>query len=174
MTYFPTRAIFKVLLLDLIRSTISVHSFKSIGLVTKPNSLQTTSEKWAFSSIKGASYKHFKVLFSITHSSLTLQNIAIFLKMFCSRGSSHLKTMIFGFIPKPNNSFTECWVGFDLCSSDPLKYGTKQTWINKLLFLPTSKDTCLIASINGWDSISPIVPPISVITTSAFVFLPTR
>ena len=35
-------------------------------------------------------------------------------------------------------------------------------------------EICLTASRKGWDSISPIVPPISVITTSAAVFLPTQ
>ena len=29
--------------------------------------------------------------------------------------------------PIPCNSFTECWVGLDLCSSEPRKYGTSVT-----------------------------------------------
>ena len=44
---------------------------------------------------------------------------------------------------------------------------------NMLFSLPTSRDICRTASIKGWDSISPMVPPISVITTSAFLLLPT-
>ena len=40
--------------------------------------------------------------------------------------------------------------------------------------LPASEDTCLMASRKGWLSISPVVPPISVITTSAWDFLPTE
>jgi len=39
--------------------------------------------------------------------------------------------------------------------------------INKEFSLPVSCLNCLIASIKGRDSISPIVPPISVITISA-------
>ena len=78
-----------------------------------------------------------------------------------------------GEIPAALNSFTECCVGLDFCSPEDEMYGTNVTWIYRQFPLPTSLDTCLIASRNGWDSISPIVPPISVKTTSAFVFLPT-
>ena len=78
-----------------------------------------------------------------------------------------------GLMPSPCNSLTECCVGFDLCSSDPLRKGTSVTWMNRLFSLPTSREICLTASMKGWDSISPMVPPISVMTTSALVFLPT-
>ena len=36
-----------------------------------------------------------------------------------------------------------------------------------------SRQTCRAASRKGWLSISPVVPPISVMTTSAFVSAPT-
>jgi hypothetical protein len=67
------------------------------------------------------------------------------------------------------NSFTECWVGFVLISSDDFKKGTKVKWMNKVFDLPCSLENCLIASTNGKLSISPTVPPISQITKSSFV-----
>ena len=36
-------------------------------------------------------------------------------------------SMMSGLTPMPCSSFTECCVGFDLCSSEPLKKGTKVT-----------------------------------------------
>ena len=45
--------------------------------------------------------------------------------------------------------------------------------INKQFSFPTSRDTCLIASKKGWLSISPVVPPISVMIISASEVLPT-
>ena len=67
------------------------------------------------------------------------------------------------------NSFTECCVGLVLISSEAFKYGTKVKCINKVFFLPTSFENCLIASINGKLSISPTVPPISQIIKSSFL-----
>ena len=154
-------------------STISVHSERSGSGTSSPNSRHTTPEKCDLSSIRGASYRQGRVTFSMTQSSFTLQKRAIFLKISSSKGSSLRSTMIFGLIPIPWSSFTECWVGFDLCSSDACRNGTSVTWINKLFSLPTSSDIWRTASIKGWDSISPMVPPISVMTTSALVFLPT-
>ena len=81
---------------------------------------------------------------------------------------SDLQIIISGWIPKLLSSFTECWVGFVLISSDALRYGTSVKWINNAFFLPTSLENCLIASTNGRLSISPIIPPISQITKSSF------
>ena len=72
-----------------------------------------------------------------------------------------------GLTPKPRSSLTECWVGFDLCSPDPLRYGTSVTWMNRLSSGSSSRDIWRTASMKGCDSMSPIVPPISVMTTSA-------
>ena len=81
-----------------------------------------------------------------------------------SSGLSQRSTIISGFTPMPCSSFTECWVGLDLCSSEPLKKGTSVTWMNRLFSLPTSREIWRAASMNGWDSMSPMI---SVITTSA-------
>ena len=112
-------------------------------------------------------------MFSITQSGLTLQNSEIFSLMLSSIGSSDLITIISGDMPIVLSSFTECCVGFDLCSPELFRYGTSVTWMNRQFSFPCSSDTCLIASRNGWLSISPTVPPISVIITSALLVLPT-
>ena len=153
--------------------TIAFHSARSATGADRLSSLKTTDEKLWDSSISGASYRQGRVMFSITQSRLTLQNIDILSKMAGSICLSHLKTMISGLIPIPCSSLTECWVGFDLCSSEPLRNGTSVTWIKRLFSCPTSIAICLTASKNGCDSISPIVPPISVMTMSASVCLPT-
>ena len=44
-------------------------------------------------------------------------------------GSSARRTMMSGEMPRPWSSFTECWVGFDLCSPEARRYGTSVTWI---------------------------------------------
>ena len=156
------------------RATICSHSVRSGSGTSRCSSRQTTEEKFDFSSIKGASYRQGIVMFSMTQSGLTLQNIEIFWKMDGSSGSSQRRTMMLGLMPMPSSSLTECCVGFDLCSSEPRKNGTSVTWIKRLFSRPTSREICRTASIKGCDSMSPMVPPISVMTTSAFVFLPTR
>ena len=132
----------------------------------------TMSSIPSFCSIIGASYRIGTVLFSMTHSRLTLQNSAILAFTDSSIGSSDLHTMISGKIPAPISSFTECCVGFDLCSPDDLIYGTRVTWMKRQSSLAVSWLICLMASRNGCDSMSPMVPPISVITTSAPVLSP--
>ena len=42
--------------------------------------------------------------------------------------------------PIPCNSFTECCVGLDLCSSDPLRKGTNVTWMKRLFSFPASRE----------------------------------
>ena len=115
----------------------------------KSNSLQTISHRFCSSSIIGTSYSTSIVLFSITQSGFTLQNSDIFFLTTSSIGASERVTMISGIIPKPCNCLTECCVGLDLCSPELFIYGTNVTCINKQLCLPTSNDTCLIASKNG-------------------------
>ena len=46
--------------------------------------------------------------------------------------------IISGCMPMLLNSFTECWVGFVLISSDDFKKGTKVRCINKDFDLPLS------------------------------------
>ena len=172
-TYFPTRAILTLCRRFSIFLTSSCHSPRSGSGALIFSSRQTTPENPDFSSMSGAMYRFGSVRFSITQSGFTLQNIDILRNIDSSRGSSHLRTIISGLIPIPCSSFTECWVGFDLCSSEPRRNGTSVTCMKRLFPLPSSSAICLAASRNGWDSISPIVPPISVITTSASVCFPT-
>ena len=61
---------------------------------------------------------------------------------------------------------TECCVGLVFSSPDGARYGTSETCRKKQLSRPTSWRTCRAASRNGSDSMSPTVPPTSVITTS--------
>ena len=112
---------------DRMRETSSFHSVSSGARVQRPSSLQTISEKSWSSSISGASYKFGRVMFSITQSGFTLQNMAILRKISGSSGSSQRSTMMSGAIPIPCSSFTECCVGLVLCSSLPLRKGTRVT-----------------------------------------------
>ena len=134
---------------------------------------QTVAESPSFSSMTGASYKRGRVRFSMTQSSPTLQNMAIFLRISSGRGASTRATMTSGAMPMPCSSLTECWVGLDLNSQEPEMYGTRVTWIKQQLPLPASIETWRIASMKGWLSMSPMVPPISVMTMSAPLCSPT-
>ena len=69
---------------------------------------------------------------------------------------------------------TECWVGLVFSSPDGARYGTSDTCRKKTLSRPTSWRTCRAASRNGCDSMSPTVPPISVITTSGLCAVDVR
>ena len=105
-----------------ILSTMCSHSLMSGSGVSRHSSRQTISEKWLFSSMMGASYSTGMVRFSMTQSGRTLQNRAILWKMLGSvMGSSVRSTMMSGLMPMLCSSFTECWVGFDLCSPELFK-----------------------------------------------------
>ncbi len=71
-----------------------------------------------------------------------------------------------GAIPIRRSSLTECWVGFVFSSPACPMYGTSVRWMNMQRRRPTSTGNWRIASRNGSDSMSPTVPPISVITKS--------
>ena len=71
-----------------------------------------------------------------------------------------------GAIPIRRSSLTECCVGFVFSSPAWPMYGTSVRWMNMHRRRPTSTGNWRIASRNGSDSMSPTVPPISVITTS--------
>ena len=100
-----------------------------------------------------------------THSRSTLQKEATFMRMLSSRWRSVRRTRISGWIPIPCNSFTECCVGFVFNSSAAFKYGTYVRCTHTAL-RPSSHRNCRIASMKGALSISPMVPPTSVITKS--------
>ena len=172
-TYFPTRPIVTSFFAAFWRFIISVHSVRSGVLFSSFRCSHTQSARPSFSSITGTSYSEGAVRFWITSFLRTLQNIPIFSSI--SSGISHslLQTSIFGWIPSESISFTECCVGFDFSSFDPAINGISVTWIDIAFSRPTSVITCLIDSRNGVLSISPTVPPISVITTSVSLSFPT-
>ena len=71
-----------------------------------------------------------------------------------------------GWMPMRRSSLTECCVGLVFSSPAWPMYGTSVRWMNMHRLRPTSTGNWRIASRNGSDSMSPTVPPISVITTS--------
>jgi len=81
-------------------------------------------------------------------------------------GRSDRHTIASGWMPMLRSAATECWVGLVLSSPDGPMYGSSETCRKKHLSRPISCRICLIASRNGSDSMSPTVPPTSVITTS--------
>ncbi len=81
-------------------------------------------------------------------------------------GRSLRSTSASGEMPSWRSIITECWVGFVLSSWAAAMYGTSETWMNMQFSGPRSRRTSRAASMNGWDSMSPTVPPISVMITS--------
>ena len=71
-----------------------------------------------------------------------------------------------GWMPIRRSSLTECCVGLVFSSPAWPMYGTSVRWMYMQRRRPTSTGNCRIASRNGSDSMSPTVPPISVITMS--------
>ena len=61
---------------------------------------------------------------------------------------------------------TECWVGLVFSSPDGADVGQQRDVQKKHVSRPISWRIWRIASRNGWDSMSPTVPPTSVMTTS--------
>ena len=171
-TYFPTIAIFTILFLSiaLISSIIFCHLVLSGIYLSSFKWLHASRAKPSSSSINGTAYKQSAVLFSITLVFLTLQNKDNFSLTESGISNSVLQTIMSGLIPKLCNSFTECCVGFDFISFEPDIYGNNVTCIYNTSSGFFSNPTCLIASIIDSPSISPIVPPTSVITISVSVF----
>ena len=84
---------------------------------------------------------------------------------------SHLQRRMSGWIPISWSFFTDCCVGF-VFSSPPIIVGTSVRWTVMQLCFPISWESCRATSRNGIDSMSPTVPPISTMTTSAPVLEP--
>ena len=76
------------------------------------------------------------------------------------------QTIASGWMPIERSAATECWVGLVFSSPDGPMNGTSETCRKKQLSRPMSCRTWRAASRKGSDSMSPTVPPISVITTS--------
>ena len=81
-------------------------------------------------------------------------------------GRSARSTMASGWMPMLRSAATECWVGLVFSSPDGPMYGSSETCRKKTLSRPISWRTWRTASRNGSDSMSPTVPPTSVMTTS--------
>ena len=106
------------------------------------------------------------------HSSSTPQKRASLAFSDSPRGYSVLHTRISGWIPWLKSCLTLCCAGLVFNSLLIARYTISATWMKSTFSLPLSLPTWRIASINGSLSISPTVPPISVITKSASVALP--
>ncbi len=105
----------------------------------------------------------------MTASRGTSQNRLILRRAASSMGRSLRTTMASGTIPRLRSSATLCWVGLVFISSlGPMK-GARVTWIEAELPGPTSLRNWRTASRNGRISMSPTVPPTSVMITSASV-----
>ncbi len=93
-------------------------------------------------------------------------NRPIFLRMSVSSGDSERHRSMSGWMPIRRSSLTECCVGLVFSSPAWPMYGTSVRCTYMTLRRPTSTGNWRIASRNGSDSMSPTVPPISVMTTS--------
>ncbi len=91
---------------------------------------------------------------------------AIFLRMSSPSSLSLRQRSMSGAMPMRRSSLTECCVGFVFSSPAWPMYGTSVRWMYMQRRRPTSTGNWRIASRNGSDSMSPTVPPISVMTTS--------
>ena len=91
---------------------------------------------------------------------------AIFLRMSADSSDSLRQSSMSGWMPMRRSSLTECCVGLVFSSPAWPMYGTSVRWMKRQLRRPTSTGNWRIASRNGSDSMSPTVPPISVMTTS--------
>ena len=89
------------------------------------------------------------------------------LRLFASvTGRSLRSTSASGWMPIERSVATECCVGLVFCSPDAPMNGTSETCTKKTFARPSSWRICRADSMNGCDSMSPTVPPISVMITS--------
>ena len=97
----------------------------------------------------------------------TFEKSEIFSLMDCESGCSVRHRRMSGWMPISRISFTECCVGLVLSSPAAPIHGTRVTCTLTALPGPSSSFSCRTASRKGSDSMSPTVPPISTIATSA-------
>ena len=105
----------------------------------------------------------YKFLAKIMKTIVVIREFDIFSLTLSSTGFSLLQTMRSGEIPRPRNSLTLACVGFVLCSPVAFGWGTKDTWTEQKFSRPTRNWNWRNASTNGIPSISPMVPPSSMI-----------
>ena len=108
----------------------------------------------------GASTAAAQASWSTSHMRLILRLMA------SGMSRSARSTSASGWMPTWRSAATECWVGLVFSSPLGARYGTSETWRKKTLSRPRSWRTCRAASRKGSDSMSPTVPPISVMMTS--------
>ena len=114
---------------------------------------------------KGTLYIELTSFDWTTESGATLQKRAIFRRVSPGISFSVRNTRMSGCMPSSCRALTECCVGLVFSSLAAAIKGTYVRWMQRLL-LPSSHRSCRTASRNGSDSISPTVPPISVIMKS--------
>ena len=102
----------------------------------------------------------------MTASTDTSAKRAIFSRMSRESVPRERHTTTSGAIPMRRSSCTECWVGFVFSSPATSMNGTSVQWMYMTLSRPTWFRNWRMASRNGRLSMSPTVPPISVMTTS--------
>ena len=103
---------------------------------------------------------------SITHSRRTLQKSDSLLRCSSSIGTSDRHTRMSGTMPMPRSAATECWLGFVLISFAARMNGTSVRWMKIASPAGASSLNWRVASWNGRLSMSPVVPPISVMAMS--------
>mmetsp|Transcript_6492 Transcript_6492/g.19583 ORF Transcript_6492/g.19583 Transcript_6492/m.19583 type:complete len:226 (-) Transcript_6492:324-1001(-) len=102
----------------------------------------------------------------ITWVGLTWQKSASFSFTLCSRGSLLLQAKKVGVIPTDLSTWTLCCVGLVFCSPTTPRTGTRLTCTVHTSWASCLNWNCLKASRKGPDSMSPTVPPSSMMHTS--------
>ena len=102
----------------------------------------------------------------MTHCASTFVKRAIFSLVSLFSGVSDRQMRMSGWMPISRSCLTLCWVGLVLISPAALMYGTSVTWTLMAFFFPLLNMNWRIASRKGRLSMSPTVPPISVMITS--------
>ena len=160
--YLPTSAIFTSCFGLRSCATICSQSERSGSGQSSFKQSQATCARRSFSMASGASYRYSTSRFCSTWLFGTLQNKAILSLICWSSGCSLLQTIISGWIPMPCSSLTLACVGFVFISWEAESHGISVTWIKMAFSCPTSCWNWRMDSKNGWLSISPTVPPTSI------------
>ncbi len=104
---------------------------------------------------------------ALTTAPSSTSHISAILRLFASvTGRSLRSTRASGWMPMERSAATECCVGLVFCSPEAPMNGTSETCTKKTLARPSSWRIWRADSMNGCDSMSPTVPPISVMMTS--------
>ena len=104
---------------------------------------------------------------ALTTARSSTSHMSAILRLFDSvTGRSLRSTRASGWMPIERRAATECCVGFVFCSPDAPMNGTSETCTKNTFRRPSSWRIWRADSMNGCDSMSPTVPPISVMITS--------